>query len=335
MGLCASEKHPDEDDVINSTEDDVTSTFQDLEDSMTWQSMTDRDIAAEDEGMKYPGVLGISNLVFASDSALTFTKPLFGGSCATLYKCKSEPTFLERNVTFYVEPLTEVTPQLFFGTFEDANNEVKLKGLGITHIISLIGPKHEIKGMKHEHKPMSDFGRTDLKRVVTTLWPSILESQQVGNKLFIHCQCGQNRSATVVLCILMKLMGEKLDVLYRMVKEKRPVIQINEKYAKQLSEMEIELFGETSVPRRWMSICSYDMVSGDVEFNEELDVAVSPEETRRTLSNESHESKKLDTSSTVNSQLSSLNDYDISGLEDLSPSIKFCTTPYRPYLAVD
>jgi len=294
--------------------------------------MTDRGTVSADEGLNYPRVIGITNMAFAGDKAITINKPLFGRGCATLYK--SEASFFERNGTFYVEPLTKVTPHLFFGTFEDANDEGKLKDLGITHIISLIGPKHEIEGIKHKHKPMSDFGRTDLKRVVTELWPFILESQQVGNKLFIHCQCGQNRSATVVLSILMKLMGEKLDVLYRMVKEKRPVIQISEKYAKQLSEMEIELFGETSVPQRWMSICSYDMVSGDVEFNEELEVEASAEETDREVTSESHESKKLNTPSTVDSHLSSLNDYDISGLEDLSPSAKFYNTSNKPCLKV-
>jgi len=283
--------------------------------------------------MNYPGVIGITDFAYASDEAITIKKPLFGRVCAPLYK--SEASFFGRNGTFYVEPLTEVTPHLFCGTFEDANDEGKLKDLGITHIISLIGPKHEIAGMKHEHKPMSDFGRTDLKRVVTELWPFILESQQVGNKLFIHCQSGQNRSATVVLSILMKMMGEKLDVLYRMVKEKRPVIQITEKYAKQLSEMEIELFGETSVPQRWMSICSYDMVSGDVEFNEELEVEASAEETDRTISNESHESKKFNTPSTVDPHLSSLIDYDIGGLGDHSPSIKFCITPNKPCFKLD
>lgn len=331
MGLCESERNSTEEVVINPLEDEVTSTFEDLEDSVTWQSMTDREVVAADQWMKYPEAIGIPHFGYDSDKEIMTNKLLFGRGCATLWK--SEATFFDRNVTFYVEPLTEVTPKLFFGTFDDANDEGKLKGLGITHIISLIGPKHEIEGIKHEHKPMSDFGRTDLKQVITELWPFILESQQVGNKLFIHCQCGQNRSATVVLSILMKLMGEKLDVLYRMVKKKRPVIQISEKYAKQLSEMEIELFGETSVPRRWMSICSYDMVSGDVEFNEELEVEALAEETGRMLTNESHESKKLNTP-TVNSHLSSLNDYDISGLEDLSPSMKFYNTPNTPCLKV-
>merc|ERR1719419_2017973 len=120
--------------------------------------------------------------------------------------------------------LTEVTKQLFFGSFEDASNEEKLVEIGITHIISLIGSANKIKGINHSQKPMNDQGQTDLKEVITGLWPFIVESQEVGNKLFVHCQSGQNRSATLVLAILMKLKNEpnQLWELYTLVKKKRP-----------------------------------------------------------------------------------------------------------------
>jgi len=324
MGLCESEKKP--------TEDNFTCGYEDTEDSITWESRTDCEYIAEslfalDQGLKYPGGIGISNFNLPSDCQLTLTKPLIGRDCAVLYK--SENKFFEKNVAFYEEPLTEVTQQLFFGAFDDANNERKLKGLEITHIISLIGPKHEIEGIKHKHMPISDFGRTDLKRVLTTLWPFILESQQLGNKLFIHCQSGQNRSATVMLSILMKLKSEKLNVLYRMVKKKRPIIQINEKYARQLSEMETEMFGETTVPQRWMSISSYDMESGDVEFNEELEMEASAWETGGTVSNEGVESNEVSISadlSTEELELLSRNDYELSRPTDLSPNAEMCNT---------
>jgi len=324
MGLCAYKR--------NFTDGDANSSYEDSEYSITDKSVADvlntgKSLVVGGPGKKYPGTIGISQLVFSSDDAIKLTKPLFRKK---ITRYKSQATFFQKGSTFYLIPLTEVTSQLFFGSFEDAKNEQKLKDLGITHMISLIGPKNKIKGIKHMHKPMSDHGRTNLKRVMAILWPFVLESQCVDNKLFVHCQSGQNRSATVVLSILMKLKNDKLDVLYRMVKKKRPVVQINEKYARQLSEMESELFGETSVPKTWLSISSYDMESGDVEFNDEIRVESSAEETAATMSNNAHESKTIkipEEPSPGILNISSLRDFEMSEKESLSdhatPTVKF------------
>jgi len=164
--------------------------------------------------------------------------------------------------------LTEITSQLYLGSFEDAKNEAKVVELGITHILSLIGPKHPIDGIKHKHKPMNDNGYTNLKRLIKEIWSFVMDSQQPGNKLFVHCLSGQNRSATVMISILMKLQGEsnKLVDVYNLVKDKRPVVQINELYAKQLLELERDLFGTTTMSNDWMKIRSYNMLTGSVEF---------------------------------------------------------------------
>merc|ERR1719317_748711 len=77
---------------------------------------------------------------------------------------------------------------------------------------------------------------------------------------------GQNRSATVVLGILLRSQSYRLDEARRMIQKKRPVVQINKQYAKQLAEMEREIFGRISVPNNWMSIKSIDMETGDIAF---------------------------------------------------------------------
>jgi len=166
--------------------------------------------------------------------------------------------------------LTEITSQLYLGSFEDAKNEAKMVELGITHILSLIGPKHPIDGINHKHRPMNDNGHTNLKRLMKENWLFVMDSQQPGNKLFVHCMSGQNRSATVMISILMKLKGEsnKLVDVYNLVKDKRPVVQINELYAKQLLELERDLFGTTTMSNDWMKIRSYDMKTGSVVFCE-------------------------------------------------------------------
>jgi len=166
--------------------------------------------------------------------------------------------------------LTEITSQLYLGSFEDAKNEAKVVDLGITHILSLIGPKHPIKGIKYMHRPMNDHGHTNLKCLIKKIWAFVMNSQQPGNKLCVHCMSGQNRSATVMISILMKLNGEpnKLVDVYNLVKDKRPVIQINKLYAKQLLELERDLFGTTTMSDDWMKIRSCDTQTGSVLFFE-------------------------------------------------------------------
>jgi len=164
-------------------------------------------------------------------------------------------------------PITEVTTQLYFGSYQDALNEEWLRENKVTHIISLIGPTHIIQGIKHMHRPMNDNGQTDLQQVFEQLWPFIEESQQPGSSLFVHCMSGQNRSATVILGILMKSQMYRLDEARRIIQEKRPVVQINEQYAQQLTQMEREIFGRISVPADWMNITSVNMETGEIFFS--------------------------------------------------------------------
>jgi len=163
-------------------------------------------------------------------------------------------------------PLTGITSQLFLGSLEDARNEIELRKRKITHIISLIGPSCLIEGMSHEHNPMNDYGRSDLKCVVEKLMPFIEESQKPLNVLFVHCMSGQNRSASLVIAIIMKLHRKTLREAFRMVKKKRPLVQINVLYAKQLIRMELELFGKSTMPKDWMEINFVNVATGSVVF---------------------------------------------------------------------
>jgi len=163
-------------------------------------------------------------------------------------------------------PLTEVTPQLYFGSWEDAKNEPELRSRAITHTVSLIGPKNPIAGIAHRHYPMNDYGQTDLEKMMNNLWTFFEQSQRPGNALFVHCMSGQNRSATIVIAILMRRHGWSLQDAFKIVKSMRPLVQINEQYAKQLSKMEQELHGHTSVSPNWMEIRFADMESGKVVF---------------------------------------------------------------------
>jgi len=180
------------------------------------------------------------------------------------------------NSTFFKSPMTEVTSQLFLGCMENAANETELLDYGITHVLSVIGPGPEFfQGIRHSYTLMDDNGRTELKEVIKKLWPIIEESQQKHRALFVYCLNGENASAALMLAILMESKGEKLSRAYKLLKSKRPIVSINECYAKQLLKMEQELFGANSVyinrseegycnRNTRKSIIAYDCVSSTV-----------------------------------------------------------------------
>jgi len=55
-----------------------------------------------------------------------------------------------------------------------------------------------------------------------------------------------------------------LYLAYEKVKSIRPIVQINEKYAKQLLALEEEIFGENSLPREWMERGEIDPVTTEL-----------------------------------------------------------------------
>lgn len=182
-------------------------------------------------------------------------------------------TYKSVTSTYAPVPATEIIPgKLYVGTWDDAKSESELLDRGLTHVLCLIGPKHLIKGTEHKHVPMNDRGRTDLKIVLDKVYEFMEESQQVGKSLFVHCQSGQNRSATIVIAFLMMSKGLTLYRAHKKLKELRPIVHINVNYAKQLLDLERQLYKETSLPDNWMELSHLDLMTGDVFYQcERLD----------------------------------------------------------------
>jgi len=171
--------------------------------------------------------------------------------------------------TYVPVPMTTILPRLYLGSYDDAINEPELQAKGITHILSLIGNKSPVDYVQHENFPMHDLGRTDLKRVLKKVSKFIKLGQNDGNSVLVHCLSGQNRSPVVVIALMMKFHKNTLYGAYKKVKNLRPIIQINEKYAKQLLELEKDIFGENSLPCEWMEREGINLSTGEVAYKYE------------------------------------------------------------------
>jgi len=158
-------------------------------------------------------------------------------------------------------PLTQVLPQLYLGNEHDAEQAVKLIGLGISHVISIVGGgRYKDLYPNHMYIPLRDNGSSNLLAKLDNSYDFAMESQEPGNKLFIHCQFGQNRSAAYVIGFLMKSKNISFYEAYTLVKEKREIIHPHKKYIEQLRRLDKQLHTIDSTPKNFLdiSVCSQE-----------------------------------------------------------------------------
>uniref|UniRef100_A0A671PFE1 Dual specificity protein phosphatase n=1 Tax=Sinocyclocheilus anshuiensis TaxID=1608454 RepID=A0A671PFE1_9TELE len=110
-------------------------------------------------------------------------------------------------------PVTEVWPSVFIGNEETAMDRVKLKEMGITHILNTVAYKEYLQGKidtKAEYYQemnityygvlVMDEHRFDISK---DLFPASEFIHKALNRLLVHCIDGVSRSATFFLAYLM------------------------------------------------------------------------------------------------------------------------------------
>jgi len=157
-------------------------------------------------------------------------------------------------------PMTKITETLFLGNDHDASDEAALKKAKITHVLSMVARKWRkkprgwlnwrSKGIKRKCVPMKDDGNSDVAKLLEMegLWNFILESQKKRRKLLVHCQMGMNRSPTIVMGFLMKHKNFTFHKAWRLVKQKRVIVQPHVNYIKQLRAWNMYIHGSYSTP---------------------------------------------------------------------------------------
>lgn len=79
-----------------------------------------------------------------------------------------------------------------------------------------------------------DVEATDLLSHWNNTYMFISEARKSGQAVLVHCKMGVSRSASTVIAFLMKQQGWTLDEALNHVRERRPIVQPNEGFLKQL-----------------------------------------------------------------------------------------------------
>jgi hypothetical protein len=143
--------------------------------------------------------------------------------------------------TDYVDPITKINDNLYLGQGRTTGYADILSHLQITHVVSVGRSPHQAvsEGSFHrcELENVKDTEEENLSVHFPTVFDFVRKALKDGGKVFIHCEMGSSRGATVMVAFL-RANGyfNSLQEAYNHVKHKRPWVNPNSGFKKQLQK---------------------------------------------------------------------------------------------------
>lgn len=149
-------------------------------------------------------------------------------------------TLLDRSYGFVVDTKPDDIPvlivnHLYIGSQDCAEMKV-LEKYNIKNVLSL-GVNVNITNINHKFVPILDLPESDIKPVLSECLPFLRNSIECKQNVLIHCNAGVSRTSMMAIAYLMQYEGLSYEEAYSLVKSKRPAIQPNNGFKKQLKVM--------------------------------------------------------------------------------------------------
>ncbi len=151
---------------------------------------------------------------------------------------------------------SQITRTLYLGARPNRERVQELKGAGVTHVVSCLMEDDRSQmaflqqDFHHLFLGVHDGMHQDIAEMFSQFFDFAATASDPKAKLFVHCEVGVSRSATLVIALLMKTEAMSFfDALCR-VRSKRIQVLPNIGFASQLQRLEHELQPRsvTSVP---------------------------------------------------------------------------------------
>jgi atypical dual specificity phosphatase len=132
-----------------------------------------------------------------------------------------------------------VLPGLYMGSQDVAQDNDILKKHSVTHILS-VGTKAILldETLCHMYIPVLDLPETNIISRLDECFAFIDDAVQNGGCVFVHCNAGISRSATVVIAYLMRKRCMSYQQAFLYLKERRSVVNPNHGFVQQLKDYE-------------------------------------------------------------------------------------------------
>lgn len=136
----------------------------------------------------------------------------------------------------------QLTPTIYIGDYADACNIKLLQQKRITQVLSVINHPMPARVRKsyadnnivHHAFLIDDNPVQDLNAYFEPCY-NIMNSTHIT---LVHCHMGKSRSAAIVLYYMMRFLKINLDAAMLYVKRRRPIVQPNSGFMRQLREAE-------------------------------------------------------------------------------------------------
>ncbi len=156
---------------------------------------------------------------------------------------------LEFSVDLRESFFSQITRTVYLGARPNGKNVQELKAAGVTHVVSCLteNDRSQIAFLRqdfhHLFLGVHDGMHQDIAETFSQFFDfaATAAASDPKAKLFVHCEVGVSRSATLVIALLMKTEGMSFfDALCR-VRSKRFQVLPNIGFASQLQRLEHEL----------------------------------------------------------------------------------------------
>uniref|UniRef100_A0A4W3GY38 Dual specificity protein phosphatase n=1 Tax=Callorhinchus milii TaxID=7868 RepID=A0A4W3GY38_CALMI len=137
----------------------------------------------------------------------------------------------------------EILPFLYLGSAFHASRRDMLDALGITALINVSAtcPNHFEGHYLYKCIPVEDSHKADISCWFKEAIHFVDSVKNAGGRVFVHCQAGISRSATICLAYLMSSNRVRLDEAFEFVKQRRSVISPNFSFMGQLLQFEAQV----------------------------------------------------------------------------------------------
>ena len=146
-------------------------------------------------------------------------------------------------------PFNAITDDLYLGMRPDPSRVGALQEAGVTHVVSCLpaSARAQLVFLQEAFEttfiPVHDGIHEDIASTFPGVFDFVQTATRRGDaKVFVHCEVGVSRSATLVTALLMHRRRQRFFEAYCDVRAKRPEVLPNIGFASQLQRFESELF---------------------------------------------------------------------------------------------
>ena len=131
------------------------------------------------------------------------------------------------------------------GDLGDSKNKQTQELLGIKAVVNCtLDEEFTLEGEENQFRvAVDDACDQNIEDYFTDSLSFMREHVKLGHTILVHCIMGMSRSVSIVLLYIMHTEGLSLKESYDLVKSKRPCINPNPRFLKELCKQELELKG--------------------------------------------------------------------------------------------